>query len=58
MSIPKVSKQNIIDALEFIDENGIPALNESTRYVLVLENGKKIPAEICSCCGDTPSERC
>lgn len=43
MSIPKVSKQNIIDALEFIDENGIPALNESTRYVLVLENGKKYP---------------
>lgn len=40
MAIPKLKKQNIIDALKFIDENGVPEHNTSVKYVLVFENGK------------------
>lgn len=43
MAIPKLKKQNIIDALKFIDENGVPEHNTSVKYVLVSENGKKYP---------------
>lgn len=43
MAIPKLKKQNIIDALKFIDENGVPEHNMSVKYVLVFENGKKYP---------------
>lgn len=43
MAIPKLKKQNIIDALKFIDENGVPEHNTSVKYVLVFENGKKYP---------------
>ena len=43
MAIPKLKKQDVIDALKFIDENGVPKQNESTRYMLVGDNGKKYP---------------
>ena len=43
MSIQKLKKQDIIHALKFIDENGIPEHNTSVKYLLVHENGKKYP---------------
>lgn len=43
MSIPKVTKEDILRALQFIDENGIPDKNKSTRYFLLAENGKSYP---------------
>ena len=43
MAIPKLKKQNIIDALKYIDENGVPEHNVSVKYVLVSEDGKKYP---------------
>lgn len=43
MAIPKLKKQNIIDALKFIDEKGVPDHNASVKYVLVSGAGKKYP---------------
>ena len=43
MAIPKLKKQDIIDALKFVDEDGVPEHNVSTKYVLVSEDGKKYP---------------
>ena len=43
MAIPKVKEQNIIDALNYIDEHGVPSQNQSTKYELVLEDGRKYP---------------
>lgn len=43
MAIPKFKMQYIMDALKFIDENGVPGHNTSTKYVLVTEDGKKYP---------------
>lgn len=43
MAIPKFDEKNIIEALKFIDENGVPDKNKSTQYVLVTEDGKKYP---------------
>ena len=43
MAKPKLKKQDVIDALKFIDENGVPKQNESTMYMLVGDNGKKYP---------------
>ncbi len=43
MAIPKIKKQDILDALKFIDENGVPEHNVSVKYLLVSENGKKYP---------------
>lgn len=43
MAIPNISKQNVVDALEFIDEHGVPFHNQSTKYELVAEGGKKYP---------------
>lgn len=43
MAIPKIKKQDIIDALKFIDENGVPFHNQSTKYELVSEDGKRYP---------------
>lgn len=42
MSIPKLSKQHILDALKFIDEHEVPFHNQSYRYELV-DNDKKYP---------------
>ena len=39
MAIPKFKRQDIMDALKFIDENGVPGHNASTKYVLVTEDG-------------------
>ena len=43
MAIPKIKKQNVLDALKHIDNNGVPAQNQSTKYELVTEDGKKYP---------------
>ena len=43
MAIPKIKKQNIIDALKYIDENGVPFHNQSTKYELVSDDGKRYP---------------
>ena len=43
MTIPKISEQNIADALKYIDEKGVPFHNQSTKYELVTEDGKKYP---------------
>ena len=43
MAIPKIKEQDIIDALKYIDENGVPFHNQSTKYTLVTEDGKKYP---------------
>lgn len=43
MAIPKVKKQDIIDALKYIDENGVPEHNTIVKYVLTSEDGKKYP---------------
>ena len=43
MAIPKISEQNILDALKYIDEQGVPAKNKSTVYELVSNDGKKYP---------------
>ena len=34
MAIPKIEKQDIINALKYIYENGVPAHNQSTKYEL------------------------
>ena len=44
MAIPKnISKSHILEALKYIDENGVPDKNKSTKYELVTESGKKYP---------------
>ena len=43
MAIPKIEKQDIIAALTYIDENGVPFHNQSTKYELVAEDGKRYP---------------
>lgn len=43
MAIPKVDKQNILAALKYIDEDGVPVHNQSTKYELIFEDGKKYP---------------
>jgi len=43
MAIPKIKKQNVIDALKYIDEHGVPSQNQSTKYELITEDGKKYP---------------
>ena len=43
MAIPKVSEQNIIDALKYIDENGVPDRNRSSQYILITDDGKQYP---------------
>lgn len=43
MAIPKLKKEHIIDAIKYIDENGVPSYNQSVKYVLVSEDGKQYP---------------
>ena len=43
MAIPKIKEQDIIAALKYIDEKGVPSQNQSTKYQLVTEDGKKYP---------------
>ncbi len=43
MAIPSFDKKYIPEAIKYIDENGIPSRNLSTKYELVWENGNKYP---------------
>ena len=43
MAIPKIKEQDIIAALKYIDENGVPFHNQSTKYELVSDDGKRYP---------------
>lgn len=43
MAIPKIKKADIIEAIAFIDKNGVPFHHQSTKYELVDEKGKKYP---------------
>ncbi len=43
MAIPKFKKEHIIEALKYIDENGVPFHNQSTKYELVTDDGKRYP---------------
>lgn len=43
MSLPQFQKQDILKALDYIDKNGVPSHNESIKYSLVSDNGKKYP---------------
>ena len=43
MAIPKIKKQDIIKALEYINKSGVPLANQSTKYELVAEEGHKYP---------------
>ncbi len=43
MAIPKFPEEFIQKAILYIDENGVPDQNKSTKYELILENGKKYP---------------
>ena len=47
MAIPNnLTKHNILDAIEYIDKNGIPDKNKSTEYELVSDYGKNIHLNI------------
>lgn len=43
MAIPKVANQDIVDAMRYVDEHGVPHHNQSTKYELVGDDGKKYP---------------
>ncbi len=43
MAIPEINEKNILDALKYIDTNGVPSQNQGTKYELVTEDGKKYP---------------
>lgn len=43
MSLPQFQKQDILKALDYIDKNGIPSHNESIKYSLISDSGKKYP---------------
>ena len=43
MSLPQFQKQDIFKALDYIDKNGVPSHNESIKYSLISDSGKKYP---------------
>lgn len=43
MAIPNINRQNVSDALKYIDEKGVPFHNQSTQYDLISDDGKKYP---------------
>lgn len=44
MAIPRnITRQDIIDAIQYIEKNGIPPHNQSTKYDLVGDSGEKYP---------------
>ena len=43
MAIPEIKKQDVIKALKYIDDNGVPFSNQSKKYDLVSEDGKRYP---------------
>lgn len=43
MAVPKIEKQDIMAALQYIDTHGVPVQNQSTRYELIAEDGRRYP---------------
>lgn len=43
MAIPKFKKEYVIEALKYINEHGVPFHNQSTKYELVADDGKRYP---------------
>lgn len=43
MAIPKIDKKFIDEALNYIDKNGVPPHNQSVKFDLLSEDGKKYP---------------
>lgn len=44
MAIPNnLTKQDILNAVQYIDKNGVPDKNKSTKYELVVDSGKRYP---------------
>lgn len=43
MAIPKFDEKYIAEALKYIDNNGVPLQNQSTKYELIIEGGKRYP---------------
>ena len=39
------TKQNILDAVKYIDKNGIPDKNKSAKYEFAFDSDKKYPAK-------------
>ncbi len=44
MAIPKIEEQDILNAVQYIDEHGVPENNKSTQYVVIMNDGKKYPS--------------
>ena len=45
MAIPKFKREYVIEALKYIDENGVPFHNQSKKYELVTDDGKRYPSK-------------
>lgn len=45
MALPSITREGVINAISYIDANGIPDKNNSTKYNLVWEDGKKYPVK-------------
>ncbi len=43
MAIPNITEEYILQALSYIDDNGIPDKNKSTRYELITNDNKRYP---------------
>lgn len=43
MAIPKFPEEFVQKAIQYIDENGVPEQNRSTKYELIMKDGKKYP---------------
>ncbi len=44
MAIQKFKKEYVLEALKYIDENGVPFHNQSTKYELVTDEGNRYSA--------------
>ena len=49
MAIPKIKEQDIIAALKYIDENGVPSQNQSTKYELVMGLSRRLKSAYMIC---------
>lgn len=52
MIISNLNKAHILSAINYIDKNGVPNHNTSTKYELVAENGKKYPPKYVAAVAD------
>lgn len=43
MNIPKVNRDEVLAAMEYIDQHGVPAKNKIKDYILVSDSGKAYP---------------